>query len=131
MSSAQAVRDKHAIWRDQRDAARRQVIAVMDQARERIGRSITLLDRTRRSPWAGPSGSDAVLIPPLTVTVAGQPLVLESIGDLINFIQRRSGRWAPLRAEAFVAASLPSPARMTALRSLALATLRGSGIEVR
>jgi hypothetical protein len=63
------------------------------------------------------------LDPPIIVqTKCGAPFALANVGELIELVRRLGGDgeiWARLRETAFVAAAVPSPENIEALRVLA------------
>lgn len=131
MSDPDALRECHLALFAKMAALQQHDLWLLDQARERIARSISLLERTERGvSWSGEAAISR-LSPPLTVTIGESHVELVTVSDLIAFVRGQEHRWRPLRDETFVAAVLPSPARLSALRALALASFRAAGFEAR
>jgi hypothetical protein len=100
-------------------------------SRERVARSIALLNRTRNIAAGYATPEDGVhFTPPIVIDGMKQPTELRTVSELIEFV-RRSGRGtAVLRDEIFIAAALPSAARVQGIRALAVANFRAMGVRV-
>jgi hypothetical protein len=73
-------------------------------------------------------GGDTAFDSPILVSSQQQTRTVATIHDLIEFVRADQRKWPALRDELFVAAVLPTPERLRAVRALAVASFNAAGL---
>jgi hypothetical protein len=128
----EALKTRHANLMRKQGELRQQHGLLIDRSRNCMARALGLLSRSRAMGVEQISGSrsSATFSTPIAICGQADTVVLNTIGDLIEFVQRTGHARPVLRDEIFVAAALPTPERLNAVRSLAVASFRANGMSV-